>query len=517
MVRSLRRISQVLVFAVFMFLFLNTEYKDSDVLPYAVNVFLRMDPLVAGTAALAGRALIELLWPALAVAGLTVLIGRFFCGWACPMGSVIDLVDAAAFARLRRKKAVPDGWRRYKYLVLFFLAASSLFTLQLVFLMDPISLLIRSFTLAVYPAANVAINGTFDTLYNTSYRPVTAVSEPVYSFLKAHFLAFYQPHYRLAGLIGLIFIAILALEYYQRRFWCRNLCPLGALLGILGRFGIVRRRVSEPDCIGCGICEKRCRMGAVGEDFRATDRGDCIMCMDCRALCPERAVRFTGGHRAVGAALGVSRRSMLSSIALGVAAVPVLASGGYRVAPNQKLIRPPGALPEDEFLARCTRCGECMRVCIANGLQPSLFEAGLAGLWSPVLVPRIGYCEYNCTLCGQVCPTGAVKRLVPAEKKKIKIGLAEIDRSHCLPWKGDSDCIVCEEHCPTGDKAIKLREEKVVTMFGETKSFKRPYVDEKLCVGCGICETKCPLTDRAAIAVTSRGESRAAPPDYSPG
>jgi MauM/NapG family ferredoxin protein len=510
--RNLRRLSQVLVFLVFVFLFLGTEYKDNDVLPYAVNVFLRLDPLVAGAAMLSSRALINLVWPALVVVGLTLILGRFFCGWVCPLGAVLDFTDAAVFRKPRRGKGptVPVGWRRYKYFILLFLAASSLFTLQLVFLFDPISILIRSFTAAVFPGMNFALNKLFGSLYDTGLSPVTHVSEPVYGFLKDHFLAFEQPHYYLAVLIGSIFAGILVMEYFQRRFWCRNLCPLGAIFGLLGRYGIFRRRVAGPDCISCGICEKGCRMGAIKSDFVTTDRAECIECLDCRAVCPEHVISFTGKDVPQGSGLDVTRRGLVSSMALGVAAVPVFLSEGHLKAPSEKLIRPPGALPEEKFLARCTRCGECMRVCIANGLQPSLFEAGLAGLWSPVLVPRIGYCEYNCTLCGQVCPTGAVRRLTPDEKRKVKLGLAELDRSHCLPWKGDSDCIVCEEHCPTADKAIKLREEKVITMSGDEKVFKRPYVDEKLCVGCGICETKCPLTDRAAIRVTSRGESRSA-------
>jgi len=508
--RTLRRISQLLVFAVFVFLFLNTEYKDNDVLPYAVNVFLRLDPLVAGAAIISGRAIIVMVWPALVVIGLTMLLGRFFCGWVCPLGALIDFTDAAVFRKLKRKDGAFEGWRAAKYLILFFLFASSLFTLQLVFLFDPISLLIRSFTAGVFPAANFTINALFGDIYGSAPKFVTAVSEPAYGFLKGHFLAFEQPHYRLAVFISAIFFGILALEYYQRRFWCRYLCPLGALFGLMGRFGLVRRRVSEPDCISCGLCEKKCRMGAVGGDFKSTAHGECIECMDCRSVCPEDAVRFTGATPAMSAPVDLSRRGVITSLALGAAAVPVFGSEPYSLSSDPRLIRPPGALPEDRFLARCTRCGECMRVCIANGLQPSLFEAGLAGLFSPVLVPRVGYCEYNCTLCGQVCPTGAIKRLDPDEKKKVKLGLAEVDRSHCLPWKGDSDCIVCEEHCPTADKAIKLRTENVVTMSGEVREFKRPYVDERLCVGCGICETKCPLTDRAAIAVTSRGESRAA-------
>lgn len=509
--RTLRRVSQAVVFGLFVFLFLNTEYKDNDVLEYAVNIFLRLDPLVAGAAVVAGRAVITLVWPALVVVALTLLLGRFFCGWACPLGSTLDFISATVFAKLRRKTPVPDSWRMAKYLLLVFLAVSAVFTLQLVFLFDPISIIIRSFAVSVYPAVNFAVNALFGALYGT---PVEKVSEPVYGLIKDHFLAFDQPYFRMAGLVGSIFAAILALEYFQTRFWCRNLCPLGAIFGLLGRHGLVRRRVSEPDCISCGVCERRCRMGAIAADFVTADRSECIECMDCKALCPESAISFTGNTAARSAPFDLSRRGVIYSVGLGLVAAPLFKSEAHVKAPDPSLIRPPGALAEPEFLGRCTRCGECMRVCIANGLQPSMFEAGLAGLWSPVLVPRIGYCEYNCTLCGQVCPTGAIKRLPLAEKKKVKLGLAEVDRSHCLPWKGDSECLVCEEHCPTGDKAIKLREENVMTITGELKLFMRPYVDEKLCVGCGICDTRCPMTDYSAIRVTSRGESRADGPAF---
>lgn len=251
-------------------------------------------------------------------------------------------------------------------------------------------------------------------------------------------------------------------------------------------------------------------MAAIATDYLPTDRAECIVCQDCVALCPERAVVFSPGGGGVQAEpADPGRRTLICALGLGAVAVPLFKAEGTEKTGNPALIRPPGALPEKEFLARCTRCGECMRVCIANGLQPAISEAAFAGLWSPVLIPRIGYCEYNCTLCGQVCPTGAITRLDLPEKQRIKIGLADIDRSRCLPWKGDSECIVCEEHCPTPEKAIRLREEEVYSVIaGEVVKLKRPYVDEKLCIGCGICETRCPLSDRSAIIVTCRGETR---------
>lgn len=507
-VRTLRRVSQWTVFLVFCFLFLKTEYKDNDVLPYAVNVFLRLDPLVAGAAAVAGRAWIALVWPALLTVAATLLLGRFFCGWFCPMGSILDAFSAAFFPRRKRRaSAVPPSWRRWKYWLLVALAASSLFTLQWVFLFDPISLLIRTLTVSVYPALNAAIHALFGTAYEAG-GPVSRLSEPAYGFLRSHFLAFEQPVFRSAIVVGVLFLAILLAERWQRRFWCRNLCPLGAMLALLGRVGIFRRRVEEAGCIRCGLCDADCRTGAIREHF-TTDHGECIECMDCKAICPERVIRFSGKGERRSEAVDLTRRGLLAAAAAGAVSVPFVRSQAHGRNPSPLLIRPPGALPEAEFLARCTRCGECMRVCIANGLQPTAFEAGLEGIWSPILVSRIGYCEYNCTLCGQVCPTGAIRRMPVEEKRKVKIGLAGVDRSHCLPWKGESDCIVCEEHCPTHRKAIVLREETTTNPEGKLQPFKRPYIDERECIGCGICETKCPLPDRSAIVVTSRGETRA--------
>ena len=151
-----------------------------------------------------------------------------------------------------------------------------------------------------------------------------------------------------------------------------------------------------------------------------------------------------------------------------------------------------------------------MKVCPTNVIQPTWAEAGFEGFWTPVLVMTGGYCEYTCTLCGNVCPTGAIEKL--SVKKKIqapvRIGSAYLDRGRCLPWSGNGPCIVCEEHCPTSPKAIYLREESIAGADGKKVKVKLPFVDLKRCVGCGICENKCPVKGRPAIRVISAGESR---------
>ena len=175
------------------------------------------------------------------------------------------------------------------------------------------------------------------------------------------------------------------------------------------------------------------------------------------------------------------------------------------------VVRPPGALPEPEFLDRCVRCQECVKICSSTGagLQPAFLESGWEGIWTPRVDARHGYCEYNCNLCGQVCPTGAIH---PAElevkQKKLRMGTAYFDRSRCIPWYKNEDCLVCEEHCPLPDKAIKFDKREVQLPNGDKKLVKFPYVVESLCIGCGICVTKCPVEGPGGIFLTNALEQR---------
>ena len=159
-------------------------------------------------------------------------------------------------------------------------------------------------------------------------------------------------------------------------------------------------------------------------------------------------------------------------------------------------------------------------MCPNNALHPTLPEAGLEGLWTPVLVPRIGYCEPSCVLCSQVCPTGAIWEITQAEKgwvtgsadknaKPVRLGTAFYDRGRCLPWAMATECIVCEEWCPTSPKAIYLRPAEVVDAEGKVKAgapaLRGPGALRRL-RGLRVCLPAC--KDRPAVYVTSIGESR---------
>ncbi len=184
-----------------------------------------------------------------------------------------------------------------------------------------------------------------------------------------------------------------------------------------------------------------------------------------------------------------------------MAGVLLARSGTEAKAANALRIRPPGVTDEGKFLAHCIRCSQCMKVCPTAVLQPALLQAGVEGLWTPVLEMRLGYCDYGCNACGTICPTGAIPKLELDAKRQQVLGLARVDQNRCLPWAYGMPCIVCEEMCPTPQKAIRLEEATVNDANGQAVTLQRPFVLREMCIGCGICETKCPMQGEAAIRV----------------
>lgn len=501
-----RRLSQGVFLILFMFLFLQTESKGRDELGYPVRIFLDFDPLIFVTTLFSAHSVQKAFYFSLITILITLILGRVFCGWVCPLGTLNNIIGS-----FRRQKTdnQPRNWHRAKYYILIFLLASSLLSLQLVGIMDPLSLLIRSFSVSIYPSFNYGMRAVFDSIYSTNVRGVVDVSEAIYSFLKKTIISFQQPLYQQGAFIGILFLFILGLNLTEKRFWCRYLCPLGAFLGILSRFSFLKRSVSEG-CTSCGACARVCQGNASPDKLGQWRDTECYYCYNCDDICPQNAVSFGFFRKRSAASMDLGRRRVIATIVSGVVAVPFLRVNPFSKKEyiNHRLIRPPGSLEEREFLKRCVKCGECMKVCITNGLQPMLLEAGIEGIWSPFLIPKMGYCEYRCTLCGQVCPTGAIKRLTLEEKAKVKIGLAMIDKGRCLPYAHGRPCIVCEEMCPTPKKAIWLEKAVVKDSRGRDIIVQQPHVDLELCIGCGICEAKCPVVDRPAIYVTSIGESR---------
>ena len=302
-------------------------------------------------------------------------------------------------------------------------------------------------------------------------------------------------------LLLLIFAGILALNAIRDRFWCRYLCPLGALLGLVSRFAWLRREVGDV-CTECQRCARACPVGTIDPARQfASDPAECTVCLDCVPVCAKAGQGFTGHHRSAPQQVyDPSRRQFIASAGAAVVAVGLFAAEPAAVRPGPRLIRPPGAQGTD-FLSKCIRCGVCLKVCPTSGLQPSLAQAGWSGLWTPVLVPRLGCCDYGCNACGGACPTGAIPPLALEDKRLAVIGHAYIDQNRCLPWADNRNCLVCEEMCPVPEKAIILEDVKVTAPTGEMIDIRRPTVVRDRCIGCGICENRCPLTGEAAIRV----------------
>lgn len=529
---QLRRISQILFLSLFLFLLFRTEFRGSfsgargDIrLSYPVNIFLEADPLAAITNVLSTGTLYKgLLW-SLVIIIPTLFLGRFFCGWICPLGTLNHFFGGwksehkRGPERLARNRYKP--WQALKYYILIAVLVAALLGSDIAGIVDPISLLVRSLGLSVLPGLNLALNAVFDALYRTRVGGLRLLADALHLLFSQILLSFKQPHFRQGFFLGLLFLAILVLNLRITRFWCRALCPLGALLGVLSRWSILGIEKHSSHCDECQHCLLDCQGGddpIPGAQWR---KAECHLCFNCVGDCAESGIKFTF-FPATPTTIEVAdlkRRKAIASVAAGAAVLPLLrATPGLALARDERLIRPPGSLDEEHFLERCIRCGECMKVCPNNALHPTLSEAGVEGLWTPVLVPRIGYCEPSCVLCSQVCPTGAIWEITSVEKgwaagsrdapKPIQIGTAFYDRGRCLPWAMATECIVCEEWCPTSPKAIYLRPAEVFDAEGRPKQVRQPYVDPVRCVGCGACEFVCPVLDRPAVYVTSIGESR---------
>ncbi len=505
--RTLRRTSQVFFLLLFLWLLLKTRYEGSDVLAYPADWFFSLDPLAALATALSAHALPPgYLWAA-GLLVLTAVFGRFFCGWICPMGTLCHAVGAAGGAKARRPD-VSTGARRVKYYILAFVLAASIYSVQPAGLLDPLSLATRSFATAVFPAVDHAIRATFDFLISLGIGPLNALIDPTYRGIDRSLLLHPPPAYHQGLFIGLLFILVVGLSLYRRRFWCRVICPLGALLGLVARLSPLRF-LRRRECRDCGLCAFYCSGAADPHLNEGWKKAECHLCWNCVEECPTGtgSFGFAGGATVPvdKARRIVERRRFVAAAAGGLAFVPLIRAPFKPDKPDPALIRPPGAAPEDEFLARCIRCGECMKICPTNAVHPALAQAGVEGLWTPILDMNRGYCEYSCTLCGQVCPTQAIRRLPLEVKQKTPIGLAVIQRGRCFPWAMDKNCVVCEEHCPTPVKAIYLRDETVTRRDGTKITLSRPYVDSDLCIGCGNCQNHCPIVGDPAIVVLPPG------------
>ncbi len=502
MKKNIRLIVQAMSLSLFIWLFYRASFPFVETfLP--VDFFLRLDPLVGVFVPLVSREWISSLLPALCVLVSAFIVGRIFCGYICPMGITLDI---ARFFIPKKKLSTENklffekwegAFRKIKYVFLALIFGSALLGVNHIFWGSPIALITRFYTIIVYPVivffSRIGLDiarPTFEMFNNYTLSYIQILPRVFYSVL---FVAVF---------FGLLFF----LERVRPRFWCRYLCPAGALLSLFSFNPLWKKRVNS--CTKCNKCVKSCPTGAISSQTIGTQKAECIACLECENICPANGVHFSFNKKYESQDLieenkseknyFLSRRSFLYSSTLGASiallgkinAASFLLSSKKSTVEQAVCVRPPAALPEVEFLEKCIRCGECMKVCPTNGLQPAYFVSGMEGLFSPVLVSRIGGCEPECNLCGKVCPTGAIMSLSLEEKEQAKIGTAVVQKNICLAWEEGKACVVCQEVCPYG--AIEL-------ITGENPHCPVPVVNVRRCFGCGFCEHHCPVKIPAII------------------
>ena len=482
----MRKAIQLFFLFFFTYLFFRAHYPLTSWIP--VDLFLRADPLLALTTAFSSKEISAKALPAVVLIGFTVLFGRFFCGYICPLGTLLDFFDK--LLGIERPRFV-ERLQRLKFYLLIVVVVSSITGANLIYLFDPLIILTRTYTILLYPLSVFLTNLALDRL-----RPLA----DYLGWVTLAYLNYSQPFFYMSLITGVIFLCIAALNIITPRFWCRYLCPLGALLSLFSRFGIFKRVVNDR-CNDCLKCKEMCPMGAIDDDPKKVKVRECVQCRTCTLICPQEVISFkptfSPFREDVRTEIGITRRGFLYSLSGGLASSFLLFNTPLKRGRRDNLIRPPGAIPEEEFLNTCIRCSECMKVCITNTLQPSLLEGGLEGIWTPKADLRLAACEQTCNLCGKVCPTRAIRDLDLEEKNHAKIGTAVIIKEKCLVWEQDKVCLICDEQCPYN-----------AIVFKTVEGFRRPFVIENRCNGCGFCEHKCPVEGEAAIVVRPLGEIR---------
>lgn len=514
-----RRATQTIVLILFFALIAVNRPGAGEKPTGPVTLFFDLDPLATVGAWLASRSPAGIAWLGLFTLAVTLLLGRVFCGWFCPFGTLHAAVGSLR-RRVRRPRLDHDRfspWQRLKYVTAIALLLAAAAGAQWLGALDPFSVLYRSTALTLTPAAHLVASSSANAVYlgdpHVGGWHLRDLTEPLYQWVQGHLFGHDVRLFRGTDVVLLIFATALLLNLVRNRFWCRYVCPLGGFLGLFARRPLLRLQGRTDDCNHCGACTMRCPAAAQPEQPTSWLATECFGCWNCVASCPHQALDFRPTpfwRRTTHGQVDLHRRQLLAGAVAGVAGLTMMritpAANGRAFGPT--LIRPPGARAERDFLARCLKCGICMQTCPTGGLQPTWSEAGLEGIWTPVLVPSLGYCAWECHACGQVCPTEAIVPLPLAQKKQVKVGLAVIDVSRCLPYAYGRECIVCEEHCPIPDKAITFETLEVRLHDGALRTLKQPRVDADRCTGCGICEAKCPFRDLPAIRVTSAGETR---------
>lgn len=469
---SFRRVFQVAVLAAFAAFTVFAPSWGMGWVP--TQVLSRLDPLVALTLVIASRSLVAYGAAALVTLLAAVALGRVWCGWVCPVGTLIDLVPGR---RRTRRNPLPTWWAYGKYVTLALVFVAALLGMLWPMFLDPITIVTRPLQEIVQPAVGV-----------------DAVGQSVGASLSRDAIG-------MLAVASLLPLAVaLGLNGVAKRFWCESVCPLGGLLGAVSLLPGVRRRVDHAACISCGKCANACPTRAIDRTAAfESGPGECVTCLRCLDVCPTDAIRFSAfapeGRVELG---GPDRREalgLMGATGISIAATIVLPHAHA----GAEILRPPGTT-EDRLAQKCVRCGACYSACPTGNLRPSTSLTSPAGLWTPMLDERPAHCTLNCNLCAPVCPTDALHVPTPEEAEELGLGgAARVERGLCLAWAKGDHCMVCQQVCPISGAIYSTQEYNPA--WRSTDRVRAPHVNTDLCVACGQCTLACPARIPAITVV----------------
>ena len=425
---------------------------------------------------------------------LTVIFGRVYCSSICPLGTFQDIVSfiSKLFSKAKYKFIRPNNKSRYTilFLVVLLLTAGTNFRLLL---LDPFSnfgRVLASFVRPVFVFLNNSLVFVLEIFDNYSLYPVEIKG---FNFVSAI-------------VPTILLVTIINLSYKYGRLYCNVICPVGTLLSIISRCSFFRVVINKVRCNGCGFCESVCKSECIDSDMKHIDTTRCVECFNCLGVCHNGSISFkmTAGGR-ISKRLSnnytKSRRDFIRKIGIYFIGLSGLEKVEKKIdvyVENKtpvvmvKPISPPGSLSLEHFTDKCTSCHLCISSCPTQVLQPSFLHYGFPGILQPMLDYKKSFCNYNCTSCLNVCPTGAITSSPLEDKRLIQIGKAKFVEDNCVVKTQGTDCGACAEHCPT--KAVRMV---------PYQDLRIPEVTDDICIGCGACEYACPSKPWKSIYVDS--------------
>ncbi len=448
-------------------------------------VSLQFAPALISTIYSLGFAVIGVVF----VSILTLLFGRIYCSHLCPLGTLQDII---IWFRKKKYKHRKYPYHPAHYRILYSVTAFSIIAAfsggaVLLDLLEPFS--------------------NYGRILTTLVRPLIILVNNIVALLATSTNRFGIAEIPLNGMnlwniiIPLSFLfMIIGLTAWRGRLFCNLLCPVGGVLSLLSRISLFKITIQHDACTDCGLCERVCRAQCIDSEKNSVDFAACVGCFDCIGSCPTNGMGYTFKLRSVMTKKeDTDRRTVLMSLStalLATTGVPNIVDttktvSGYSNAKTKPVV-PPGGKTQEHFESYCTACHLCVSACPTHVLQPSFLEYGFAGILQPKMDYNVSYCNYDCTICGEICPTGAIQHLQQQEKKNVQLGKVTFVKEDCIVEIKKKDCGACSEHCPT----------KAVKMVPYEKKLTIPQIENEYCVGCGACEHACPTTPRKAIYVT---------------